>query len=95
MCFDLGAVCPEVSVLGAGCPEVVVFPGISSPKGSWGGVDDAARAIGCRTEMKKRRWAIRQSPPTIRLNQWRPMLRQGLYTLLPGRRRRANVSDIC
>ena len=28
-----------------------------SPKGSWGGVDDAALAIGCRTAVA-RRWAI-------------------------------------
>ena len=39
--------------------------GVSSPKGSWGGVDVAARASGCRTAIEKRRWAIRQSPPTI------------------------------
>ena len=37
--------------LEACCPEVVVFPKVSSPKGSWGGVDDAVRASGCRTAM--------------------------------------------
>ena len=38
-------------VLEACCPEVVVLPGVSSPKGSWGGVNDAARASGRRTAM--------------------------------------------
>ena len=71
-----------------------MFPGVSSPKGSWGGVDDSARASGCRTAMKKRRWAIRQSPPTIWYDRLRPRMRQCLYTLLPSRRRRADVSDI-
>ena len=92
--FDLGAGCPEVLVLGAGCPEVFVFPGVSSPKGSWGVINDAARAIGCRTAMKKRRWAIRQSPPTIWYDRWRPRMHQGLYTLLPARSKRADVSDV-
>ena len=44
-----------VVLRGAGCPEVfpgrffhevVVFPGVLSPKGNWGGVDDATRASG-------------------------------------------------
>ena len=47
----LGALFSPRFVLEACCPKVVVFPGISSPKGSWGGVDDAARASGCRTAM--------------------------------------------
>ena len=34
----------------AGCPKVfLLFPGVFPPKGSWGGVDVAARASGCRT----------------------------------------------
>ena len=45
-----GAGCPRFS-LEDFCPEVVVFPKVSPPKGSWGGVDDAARASGCRTAM--------------------------------------------
>ena len=49
--------------LGNGCLEVL------SPKGRWGGVDDAACARGCWTAMKKRRWAIRQAPPTTRYDQ--------------------------
>ena len=47
----LGGLFAQRFVLEACCPEVVVFPGVSSPKGSWGGVDDAARARGCRTAM--------------------------------------------
>ena len=47
-------------------PRGFVFPGVSPPKGIWGGVNDAARASGCRTAMKKQRWAICQSPSTIR-----------------------------
>ena len=39
--------------------------GVLSRKGSWGGVDVVARASGCRTAIEKRRWVIRQSPPTI------------------------------
>ena len=46
--------------------EVMLLSRVSSPKGIWGGVDVAARASGCRTAIEKRRWAIRQSPPTIR-----------------------------
>ena len=45
--FSLELVFPRF-VLGDGCPKVVVFPGVLSPKGSWGGIDDAARASGCR-----------------------------------------------
>ena len=43
-----GAGCPRFS-LEDFCPEVVVFPRVSSPKGNWGGVDDATRASGFRT----------------------------------------------
>ena len=34
------------------------FLGVLSPKGSWGGVDDAALVSGCRTALA-RRWSIR------------------------------------
>ena len=37
----------RVFFLGAGCSEVFVFLRVSSPKGSWGGIDDAALASGC------------------------------------------------
>ena len=47
----LGALFALRNVLEACCPEFVLFPGVSSPKGSWGGIDDAARASGCRTAM--------------------------------------------
>ena len=47
----LGALFAPRFVLEACCPKVVVFPGVLSPKGSWGGVDEAARASGCRTAM--------------------------------------------
>ena len=73
--------------------EVMFLSGVSSPKGSWGGVDVAARAIGCPTAIEKQRWAIPQSPPTIRFGRGGPKLRRGLYTLLPAWRRRADVSD--
>ena len=46
--------------LGDGCSQVFVFLEVSSPKGIWGGVDDAALASGCWTAISKRRWAIRQ-----------------------------------
>ena len=46
-----GALFAPRFVLEACCPEVVVFPGVLSPKGSWGGTNDAARASGCRTVM--------------------------------------------
>ena len=69
---------------------MLLFPGVSPPKGSWGGVDVAARASGCRTAIETQRWAIRQSPPTIRFGQGGPKLRRGLYTLLPARRRIAD-----
>ena len=75
--------------------EVMLLSGVSSPKGSWGSVDVAARASGWRTAIEKRRWAIRQSPPTIRFGRGRPKLRRGLYTLLLARRRRGDVSDQC
>ena len=69
------------------------FLRFSSPKGSWGGVD-AALAIGCRTAAA-RRWAIRLF---VADNAVRPMkaadAAPGLYTLLPERRRRADVSDL-
>ena len=45
--------------------EVMLLSGVSSPKGSCGGVDVAARASGCWTAIEKGRWDIRQSPPTI------------------------------
>ena len=45
----LGALFTPRFVLEACCPEVFVFPMVSPPKGSWGGVDDAARASGCWT----------------------------------------------
>ena len=48
--FSLELVTPRF-VLEACCLEVVVFPRVSSPKGSWGGVDDAARARLCWTEI--------------------------------------------
>ena len=73
--------------------EVMLLSGVSSPKGSWGGVDVAARASGCRTAIEKRRWAIRQSPPTIQFGRGGLKLRRGLYTLLLARRRRADVSN--
>ena len=47
----LGALFAPRFVLEACCPKVVVFPGVLSPKGSWSGVDDAARASGCWTAM--------------------------------------------
>ena len=65
----LGALFAPRLVLEACCPNVVVSPGVSSPNGSWGCVDDAARASGCRTAIYKRRWAIRQSPSTIRFGR--------------------------
>ena len=68
---------------------------VSSPNGSWGGVDVAARASGCRTAIDKRHWAIRQSPLTIWFGQGGPKLRRGLYTILPAQRRRADISDQC
>ena len=75
--------------------EVMLLSGVLSPKGSWGGVDVAARASGCRTAIEKQRWAICQLPPTIRFGLGGPKLRRGLYTLLPARRRRAAISDQC
>ena len=68
---------------------MLLFPGVLYPKGSWGGIDVAARASGCRTA-KKRCWAIHQSPPKIRFGRGGPKLRRGLYTLLPARRRIAD-----
>ena len=69
--------------------------GVLYPKGSWGGIDVAARASGSRTAIEKQCWAIRQSPPTIRFVRGGPKLRRGLCTLLPARRRKADVSDQC
>ena len=46
-------------------PSFFVFLGVLSPKGIWGGIDDAALASWCWTAMKKQHWAIRQPPPTI------------------------------
>ena len=69
------------------------FLRVSYPKGSWGGVDDAALASWCRTAVA-RRWAIRL---IIADNAVRPMeadAAPGLYTFLPARRRRADVSDL-
>ena len=69
LCFDrtLGgwALFLLLFFLETGCPTVFVFPGVSSPKGSWGRGDNAARASGCQPEIYKRCWAIRQSLPTI------------------------------
>ena len=50
-------------------PQGFLFLGFLCPKGSWGGVDDAALASGYWTAMKKQCWVIRQSPPMIRYNQ--------------------------
>ena len=47
----IGALFAPRFVLEACCPEVVVFSRVFPPKGSWGSVDDAARASGCRTAM--------------------------------------------
>ena len=69
------------------------FLRVSSPKGSWGGVNDAALASGCWTAVA-RRWAIGL---IVADNAVRPMeanAAPGLYTLLPARRRRAGVSDL-
>ena len=69
------------------------FLGVSSPKGSWVGVDDATLASRCQTAVA-RRWAIRIIAAD---NAVRPMKADavpGLYTLLPSRRRRADVSDL-
>ena len=69
------------------------FLGVSSPKGIWGSVDDAALASGCRTAVA-RRWAIRL---IVANNAVRPMkvdAASGLYTLLLAHRRRADVSDL-
>ena len=69
------------------------FLGVSSPKGSWGGVD-AALASGCQTAVA-RCWAIRL---IIADNAVRSMkaadAAPGLYTLLPARRRRAAISQL-
>ena len=74
---------------------MLLFPGVSSPKGSWGGVDVAAHASGSRTAIEKRRWAIRQLPPTMWFGRGGPKLHRGLYTLLLVQRRRSDVSDLC
>ena len=77
----LGALFAPRFFLEACCPEVVVFPGVSSPKGRWGGVDDAALASRCQTEVA-RRWAIRLNTVD---NAVRPMKTdnvQGLYAYL-------------
>ena len=72
---------------------LLFVPGVSSPKGSWGDVDDAALASGCRTAVAQR-WAIRLIAAN---NEVRPMKADaapGLYTLLPARRRRSEFSDL-
>ena len=70
-----------------------LFLGVLFTKGSWDGVNVAALASRCRTAIKGR-WAIRQSPPTIRYRPMKADVRRGLYTLLPVRGRRADVSDL-
>ena len=44
------------------------FLEVSSPKGSWGGVNDAALASGCRTAVA-RRWAIHLFSPTMQYDR--------------------------
>ena len=67
--------------------------GVSSPKESWGGVDDAALASGCRTAVAQR-WEIRLIAANNAVRPMKADAAPGLYTLLPERRRRADVSDI-
>ena len=50
MFWSLEIVAPRF-IFRASCPEVVVFPRVLYHKESWGGVDDAARASGCRTKI--------------------------------------------
>ena len=69
------------------------FHGISSPKGSWGGVDDAALAIRCRTAVA-RCWAIRLIAADKAVHPVKADVAPGLYTLLPARRRSADVSEL-
>ena len=64
------------------------FLGVSSPKGSWGGVDDAVLANECRTAVA-RRWAIRLIAADKSVRPMNADAVPGLYTLLPARRRRA------
>ena len=71
-----------------------LFLGVSSPKGSWGGVDEAALASGCRTAVA-RRWAIRLIAANDAVQPMKANAAPGLYTILPARRRRADVSDLC
>ena len=70
-----------------------LFLGVSSPKGSWGGVDDAALASGCRTAVAQR-WEIRLIAANNTVRPMKADAAPGLYTLLPERRRRANISDL-
>ena len=66
--------------------------GVSSPKGTWGGID-AALASGCRTAVA-RRWAIRLIAADKAVRPMKADAAPGLYTLLPARRRRADVSEL-
>ena len=78
----------DVAALASG-----LFLGVLSPKGSWGGVDDAALASGCRTAVA-RRWAIRLIAADNPVRLMKADATPGLYTLLPARRRKADVSDL-
>ena len=69
------------------------FLGVSSPKGSWGGVNDAALASRCWTAVAQR-WAIHLIAANNSVLPIKANAAPGLYTLLPARRRRADVSDI-
>ena len=76
--------------------EVLPFPfipGVLSPKGSWGSVDNAALASGCRMVVV-RRWAIRLIAADNAVLQMKADSAPGLYTLLPAQRRRAGVIDL-
>ena len=69
------------------------FLGVLSPKRSWGGVDDAALARRCRTAVA-RRWAIRLIAANNTVRPVKADAAPGLNTLLPARRRRADVSEL-
>ena len=69
------------------------FLGVSSPKGSWDSFDDAVLASGYWMAVA-RRWAIRLIAADNAVRPMKADAAPGLYTLLPARRRKADVSDL-
>ena len=93
--LQAGEVLPFPFVPGVSSPRgsSSSFLGVLSPKGSWGGVDDAALASRCRTAVA-RCWAIRLIAANNAVRPLKADAAPGLYTLLLARRRRSDVSDL-